>query len=363
MRILLYSHTNELIGGIERYIETQLKVLEKCGYELSVVFEKEGAEKSLAVPTNVIKLTKDDLKKRKFDKVIIHKFDDLEFVEFLIDNFSCLGVVHDHDYYCKRGHKYFPNNVNCDKPFNPVVCELCSMFGLAKRPSFPYLSFKNNKTGEKLKLLKKMDQLVVISNYMKNNLLKNDVDPRRVFLVRPFVDSKEISSEHKNENGLYVGQLIKGKGILKFAKNLPNVSWQLDILGKGKDESSLKEIEKNKKISLLGFQNPDQFYSNYSFVVFTSVWSEPFGLVGIEAMSWGVPVVAFNVGGVSDWLIHGENGFLVEEGDYETFVYYCEKLSTNRDVATKMGKNAKDFVDKQYTRKLYTEDWKKVLEA
>ena len=47
------------------------------------------------------------------------------------------------------------------------------------------------------------------------------------------------------------------------------------------------------------------------------MWSEPFGLVGLEGMAHAKPVVAFDVGGVSDWLVDGENGFLVPRGDVD----------------------------------------------
>jgi glycosyltransferase involved in cell wall biosynthesis len=42
-----------------------------------------------------------------------------------------------------------------------------------------------------------------------------------------------------------------------------------------------------------------------------SRWPEPFGLTGVEAASLGVPAVAFDVGGIADWLRHGETGILV----------------------------------------------------
>ena len=47
-------------------------------------------------------------------------------------------------------------------------------------------------------------------------------------------------------------------------------------------------------------------------LVVPSVWPEPLGLIGLEAASMGVPALAFNVGGIGDWLTDGETGRLLE---------------------------------------------------
>ena len=52
-------------------------------------------------------------------------------------------------------------------------------------------------------------------------------------------------------------------------------------------------------------------FARASLVAIPSLWPEPFGLVGLEAAQFGVPAVAFDVGGIGEWLTDGGNGILV----------------------------------------------------
>jgi glycosyltransferase involved in cell wall biosynthesis len=57
-------------------------------------------------------------------------------------------------------------------------------------------------------------------------------------------------------------------------------------------------------------ENVDALFAQSHLLVLPSLWPEPFALVGIEAARHRLPVAAFDVGGISDWLTPGQNGFL-----------------------------------------------------
>ena len=57
-----------------------------------------------------------------------------------------------------------------------------------------------------------------------------------------------------------------------------------------------------------------QVFSRAAIAVVPSLWPEPFGLVGLDAAALGRPAVAFDVGGIGEWLEEGRNGRLVEPG-------------------------------------------------
>lgn len=79
-------------------------------------------------------------------------------------------------------------------------------------------------------------------------------------------------------------------------------------------------------------------------MVVPSIWPEPFGLIGIEAMYFGKPVVAFDVGGISEWLKDRENGFLVKFPDKKQFAERIKLLLEDSSLTEKFGRNGKEMV-------------------
>jgi hypothetical protein len=90
------------------------------------------------------------------------------------------------------------------------------------------------------------------------------------------------------------------------------------------------------------------FYLDATAVAVTSVWPEPFGMVGPEAMRYGLPVVAFDSGAVREWLTNGENGFLVPWMDITRFANSLEALLQNKALAGQLGRNGLERVDREY---------------
>jgi glycosyltransferase involved in cell wall biosynthesis len=71
-----------------------------------------------------------------------------------------------------------------------------------------------------------------------------------------------------------------------------------------------------------------------------SVWAEPFGIVAIEAMSVGRPIIASRIGGLIDIVVDGETGLLVEPGSVSALRFAMEQLLANPDLRIRMGKAA-----------------------
>ena len=91
-----------------------------------------------------------------------------------------------------------------------------------------------------------------------------------------------------------------------------------------------------------------QYYLEASVLAMPSVWPEPFGMAGPEAMRYGLPVVAFDAGGIKEWLHDGHNGFLAPWMDTSAFAARLQILLANKGLARTLGQNGMASVNRAY---------------
>ena len=158
------------------------------------------------------------------------------------------------------------------------------------------------------------------------------------------------------------------KGTPLFLKALSKLSSPavVSILGSGSRLEDFKQLAKQMnledRVTFKGWvQNPLEVFMNSSIAVFPSLWQEPFGLTGIEAMSCGIPVVGFDVGGVSEWLKNGYNGILVPERDTTAMAGAIDQLLNDKELRKSLGKNARLSVEKNYCKQKFLNQFKNLL--
>ena len=177
----------------------------------------------------------------------------------------------------------------------------------------------------------------------------------------------------KTKRLVSVGRLSPEKGYLdllkifnKLSKNNPD--WVLDIIGDGVEKDKLKKyIEKNElsnKVTLHGFQGKDYIDKilNDSSIYLMTSYTESFGIVLIEAMSHGVPCIAFDSAeGAREIINSGENGYLIKNRNFEVMIMKIEDLIKNEKERAKIGKQARENV-KKYTSDIVGEEWITLIE-
>lgn len=163
---------------------------------------------------------------------------------------------------------------------------------------------------------------------------------------------------HLNESGRY--SQCKAKRVIfagrfdlqKDLDSLTNVwalvqqrhpDWTLDVYGNGELKPHFEEIVYNKKLNVRvhpAIPNILDRFIESSMLLMTSLY-EPFGLVLVEAMSCGLPVVAFDCPyGPADIIHNGKDGYLVEKRDIKAYSDSVCKLIENNQIRQEMGRAA-----------------------
>ncbi len=134
------------------------------------------------------------------------------------------------------------------------------------------------------------------------------------------VDTKQFAFNEKPDDYILVtGRIVPQKGIAEAIKVAQLTGERLKIIGQVYPDSEKYFNEQikphlNDKIEYLGYKERDQmapYYQNAKCMLMPIQWEEPFGMVMIEAMSCGTPVIGFPRGSVPEVIADGESGFVV----------------------------------------------------
>lgn len=180
------------------------------------------------------------------------------------------------------------------------------------------------------------------------------------------IKSNGVSSLQKKKLLIVARIDIHTKGLdylIPLADRIPD-DWQIDIVGSGqkKQEKKLRQlIDENglsEKIIMHGPKKVTElkeFYLNSSIYLSTSRW-EGFGLVLLEAMSFGLPIIAFEQSGSKDILNDGEFGILVKQGDVLELSHKLNYLINDLEVRQNFQKKSLERVS-QYTPDKISKLW------
>ena len=154
---------------------------------------------------------------------------------------------------------------------------------------------------------------------------------------------------------------------IAYAVALQSDSVDFFLAGEGPQLSMLKakvkELNMQKRFHFLGHvDDMNLFYRSLHIYINTSV-HEGIPMSVLEAMSHGLPVILPNVGGFSEIIQDGIQGFLVEKHDKKKFVDYILRLANNKNLWMDMSNSAKEKVNNSFSRKAMTEEYIKLYKA
>jgi glycosyltransferase involved in cell wall biosynthesis len=195
---------------------------------------------------------------------------------------------------------------------------------------------------------------------MREELLQNGFPGQKVHILPPVVRMKDCAASAipSEKRVLYVGQLIRGKGVdlLLHALRRLSCDFTATIVGAGNAQGKLEALCRGlglgDKVQFRGWvshEEVSQHYADAKVVVVPSRWPEPFGMIGLEAMHHGRPVVAFRVGGIPDWLEDHVTGLLVPEQDVDGLARSVEQLLMDTELAERLGRKAYERVRDRFS--------------
>lgn len=198
---------------------------------------------------------------------------------------------------------------------------------------------------------------VVLTEFSKRMLVDAGFKRERIIVVPNAVDSPDSNTGSSLGGYIaFVGRLSHEKGV----KTLLSAAACLDelpvvVAGDGPLRSVLAETAP-KNVEFAGWLDRDalrDFYSKARFLVVPSMCFESFGLIVAEAMSYGLPVIASNIGGLPELVEDGVTGILFEAGNSEDLADKMKLLWNKPELCRKMGQAGREKVKREYSRQVY----------
>lgn len=203
---------------------------------------------------------------------------------------------------------------------------------------------------------KAVDGYIVFSEFYRRKFIRWGLPPEKVFIKPHFV----APDPRPRENGpgdyiLFVGRMSPDKGVRTLIRAWPGVrDFSLKIVGNGNDFSEIGSMIKTQNfrgIELLGEKNKDDVFrlmKGARAVVVPSEVAETFGLVAVEAFACGTPVLAADIGALSEVVTDGVNGRLFIPGDHADLREKILWMMRHPREADSMGTAARKIFEARY---------------
>ena len=237
-----------------------------------------------------------------------------------------------------------------------------------------------------LEVLDNADQIITVSSKLKNigiklgeqysfgskiEVVNNGIDLKVLPPDQTEIRTQALQSSGYSESGHFfarkdkirivsVSNLKKTKGIdlniqalAVLVKKYPNLEYY--IVGDGEERPNLERLVKDlglgDKVSFLGRLPHAEALKQIAAADIFSLpsWQEGFGVVYIEAMAQGIPVIGVRGEGIEDAIVHEQNGLLVRPQDVNDLVNALERLLSSPSFAAKLAAEAKATVRKNFT--------------
>jgi len=392
MRLLLGCERLDLVGGSERYAVDVAAGLEARGHEVRVVTGRVGQEIDAEVTelpglfdhvASPRALTDYQLELRNAppDRILLLSRAAPEVLRASSERAPTARFVQDHTLFCPGLNKLHADGSPCCDPMGAACLKRfflsrgCSGYHRdGWRPALRWPLKKLKAHRRDLVAHQELDRLLVASDYMRAELIRAGCEPSRVERVGYFTRQGEAQtpksplpenlvvflSSSDSPVILCSARLVHpDKGVDHLLTALAELEhpWRCVIAGEGPARAWLEEKAREEGLSgrvhFTGWLDTpvlEELRAQANLVAVPSIWDEPFGLVGLEAMAHSLPVVAFDVGGISEWLKGGETGLLVPRRDTHAFARALDSLLSDPERAERLAAAGERLLRERYSQ-------------
>ncbi len=234
------------------------------------------------------------------DVIHLHNVMNPALLEWAAGQPNALLTVQDHRLLCPGRGKWTLAGQVCRRPLAREPCASCF-------EDAAYFEEIHALTERRLAAARRMP-LTVLSRYMREELVAAGVPAAHVHVVPPFVlDLDPGALPSGPPCVLFVGRLVEAKGVWEavLAWRHSGLELPLVLVGTGPLRERLEALQRgHERIEITGWLDRRALSSVYArahALLLPSRWQEPFGIVGLEALTFGVAVAAWESGGVGEW--------------------------------------------------------------
>jgi len=243
------------------------------------------------------------------DVVHVHNLMNPEALGWAAARGRAVLTIQDHRFFCPTRGKWKTDGRVCREVLSRAACAGCFEDDAYFRD---VLALTRARLDEACRL-----RVLVLSRYMRDELLAAGLRPEGVSVIPPFVHGLDREARPDGPPCvLFVGRLVESKGVADavIAWRRSGVGLPLVVAGAG----PLRESLRDSGAEVLGWVPRARLgavYARARAVLMPSRWQEPFGIAGLEALHCGVPVVAWEGGGIAEW--HPGGDLLLPWGDLD----------------------------------------------
>lgn len=202
----------------------------------------------------------------------------------------------------------------------------------------------------------RVDHYIANSHYVARRIKK--YYQRDAAVVHPSIDTTKFAvAKHEDikDYFLFVSRLVNYKKCDLVIEAFNELGWPLKIIGRGPDKEKLKSMAKDN-IEFLGYLSDEdmaRYYSEAKAFVFAA--EEDFGIVPLEAMASGRPVIAYGKGGLTESVIEGKTGTFFPEQTAASLVEALKNFKVENYNPSDIRTHAETFSNENFKKQILAE--------